>query len=319
MPKVSIVVPIYNVEQYIEKCLTSLENQTLQDIQIILVNDGSQDNSAEIAKKYVEKNPTKFLYVEKKNGGLSDARNFGMPYATGEYIAFLDSDDYVEPTLYEKMYQKAKEENSDLVECDFIWEYPDKQKIDCGEIYQGQKEMMVKARVVAWNKLIRRDLLQKVGQQYTVGVQYEDMDFFYNMIPYYHKVSFIKEPLIHYVQRDSSISNKQNEKTKDIFIVLNHVLTVYQEKGWYEEYKEELEYIYVKNLLCSSLLRMVKIQDKEIKKEALKETWMQIQEHFPNWKQNRYIKTGKKGKERYMQMVNKRTYPIICKLLERKK
>lgn len=126
MIKVSIIVPFYNVENYIEKCLKSLVNQTLKDIEILLVNDGSKDGSEEIAKKFIETYPNKIVYFKKENGGLSDARNYAIPYAKGEYIAFLDSDDYVEPNMYEEMYNKAKEQTLDYVECDFLWEYPDK-------------------------------------------------------------------------------------------------------------------------------------------------------------------------------------------------
>lgn len=108
MPKVSVIVPFYNVENYIEKCIKSLINQTLEDIEIILVNDGSKDNSINIAKKYAEKYPEKIVYLEKENGGLGDARNYGIPYAKGEYIAFVDSDDYVEKDMYKEMLKKHK-------------------------------------------------------------------------------------------------------------------------------------------------------------------------------------------------------------------
>ena len=224
MPKVSIIVPIYNVEKYLEKCLESLVNQTLQEIQIILVNDGTKDNSGEIAKEYQQKYPKKIIYLEKENGGLSDARNFGIPHATGEYIAFLDSDDYVELSIYEEMYQLAKKENSDMVECDFIWEYLDKSKQDIGVLYEGKKEMLEKVRVVAWNKLIKREIIEKAKIEFPKGYRYEDVEFTYKLIPYLEKVSFLKKTYIHYVQRDDSIANSQNERTKEIFEVLEHVL-----------------------------------------------------------------------------------------------
>ncbi|MGN1327029.1 MAG: glycosyltransferase family 2 protein, partial [Clostridia bacterium] len=102
MPKVSVIVPIYNVEKYITKCLESLANQTLEDIQIILVNDGSTDNSGKIAKEYADKY-SNIIYLEKENGGLSDARNYGLKYATGDYISFVDSDDYVNKELYSNL------------------------------------------------------------------------------------------------------------------------------------------------------------------------------------------------------------------------
>lgn len=156
MYKVSVIVPIYNVEKYIKKCLNSLVNQTLQEIQIILVNDGSKDKSGEIAKEYAQMYKNKILYLEKENGGLSDARNYGIPYAEGEYIAFIDSDDYIDENAYEEMYDKAKKENSDYVECDFIWEYPNKNKIDRYKEYTDLKEMFKNVRVVAWNKLIKK-------------------------------------------------------------------------------------------------------------------------------------------------------------------
>ena len=159
--KLSIVAAVYNLEKYLPRCLDALVNQTLQEIEILLVNDGSKDNSEQIAKEYCEKYPEKIIYLEKENGGLSDARNYAIPQAKGEYIAFLDSDDYVELDMYEKMYKLAKEDNSDMVECDFFWEYPNKQKEDIGKIYQGTHEMLEKIRVVAWNKLIKKEILKK--------------------------------------------------------------------------------------------------------------------------------------------------------------
>ena len=98
MPKVSIIVPVYNVEEYLERCLDSLVNQTLKDIEIIIVNDGSTDGSKEKIQKYINKYKN-IVYLEKENGGLSSARNYGIPYAKGEYIGFVDSDDYVELTM----------------------------------------------------------------------------------------------------------------------------------------------------------------------------------------------------------------------------
>ncbi len=312
MPKVSVIVPVYNVEKYLIKSLDSLVNQTLEDIEIIVVNDGSTDNSKKIIEVYKEKYQDKIKYLEKPNGGLSDARNFGIPHATGEYIAFLDSDDYVELDTYEKMYNKAKEENADMVECDFIWEYPNKTKIDTGTIYTNKKEMLTYARVVAWNKLIKRDLLEKYKIKFPKGLRYEDVEFFYKMVPYYNKVSFVKEPLIHYIQRESSISKVQNERTKEIFEVLDNVIEYYKNKNLYNEYKDELEYTYTRLLLCSSLFRMVKIKDKKVKKELLNTTWAKLNEKFPNWKKNKILKENKSMKNLYMKTINKITYKIYC-------
>lgn len=318
MPKVSIIVPIYNVEMYIGKCLETLVNQTLKDIEIILVNDGSKDGSAEIAKKYLKKYPEKIIYLEKENGGLSDSRNYGLPHAKGEYIAFLDSDDYVEENMYEEMYELAKKEDSDMVQCNFYWEYPDKNKKKIGELrqYSNKKEMLVKTRVEAWNKLIKREILEQNPEiKFPKGLRYEDVEFTYKLVPYVEKVSILNNPFIHYIQRGNSISNTQNERTKEIFDVLDNVIKYYKEKNLYEEYEEQLEYVYVKTVFCRSLLRMVKIQDKNIKSQLLKRTWENVNIKFPEWKKNPILKNNKSLKDIYLKTINKTTYKIYCKIL----
>ena len=313
MPKVSIVVPVYNVEKYIRKCMDSLVNQSLQDIEIIAVNDGSTDNSISILNEYKENFSNIIKVYSKTNGGLSDARNYGMKHATGEYIAFVDSDDYVERDMYEKMYNKAKEEDSDMVECDFVWEFQNKKKIDRGVVYRNKNEMIVYARVVAWNKLIRKKIIDEVHIEYPKGLRYEDIEFFYKMVPYYKKVSFVKEPLVHYVQRSDSISNVQNSRTSEIFTVLDNVIAYYRKNEIFEEYRNELEYTYARILLCSSFRRMVKIDNKQIRKKLLNETWERLNNQFPNWKKNKYLKQDKSFKNVYMRTINRITFKIyIC-------
>jgi len=315
MIKVSVIVPFYNVEQYIEKCLDTLVNQTLKEIEIILVNDGSKDKSKDIVKKYLEDYPEKIVYLEKENGGLSDARNYAIPYAKGEYIAFLDSDDYVEKNMYNDMYEKAKQENSCMVECDFYWEYKDKRKQDIGKEYKEKKEMLKNIRVVAWNKLIKREILEKTQIKFPKGYRYEDVEFTYKLIPYLEKVSFLRKPYVHYIQRQGSISNSQNERTKEIFDVLEHVIEYYKEKQLYEQYKEVLEYIYVRYAFCSSLKRVAKIQNKDIKEKLLMKTWENVIDKFPNWKKNGILKTSKSGKDLYLKSINKLTYKLYALIL----
>ena len=303
MPNVSIIVPAYNVEKYIEKCLKSLVNQTLHDIEIIVVNDGSSDKTKEEILNFMEKYPDRIKYLEKENGGLSSARNYGMPYATGEYIAFLDSDDYVEKNMYEEMYNEAKKGDYDMVECDFIWEYTNKQKEDHGVLVKSKKELIIKNRVVAWNKLIKREILEKSKVQFPMGLRYEDVEFFYKLAPFLNKVSIINKCFVHYVQRENSIVNTQNSRTKEIFKVLENVLKYYKENQIYEEYEDELEYIYTRFLLCSSLKRMIKIKDKEERKDALLKTWKNLNTNFPDWQNNKILNENKSLKNIYMKFI----------------
>lgn len=316
MPKVSVIVPIYNVEKYLEKCINSLLSQTLEDIQIILVNDGSKDNSGNIAKEYGKNNKGRVIYVEKENGGLSYARNYGLKYATGDFIAFLDSDDYIEKNAYEEMYNKAIEENADYVECDFIWEFPNKIRVDKQYPYKNKKEMLSFVRVVAWNKLIKRQLIIDNNLEFPKGLRYEDVEFTYKLIPFINKFAYVDKPFIHYVQREGSIANVQNERTADIFTVLDNVIEFYKKNNIYEEYRNELEYNYARYLLCSSLKRMCKIKDKTIREKLLTESWERLNLNFPNWKENVILKTVNIGKNKYMRTVNKSTYKIYSKILE---
>ena len=316
MPKVSVIVPIYNVEKYLEKCINSLLSQTLEDIQIILVNDGSKDNSGNIAKEYEKNNKDRVIYVEKENGGLSDARNYGLKYATGDFIAFLDSDDYIEKNAYEEMYNKAIEENADYVECDFIWEFPNKIRVDKQYPYKNKKEMLSFVRVVAWNKLIKRQLITDNNLEFPKGLRYEDVEFTYKLIPFINKFTYVDKPFIHYVQREGSIANVQNERTAEIFTVLDNVIEFYKKNNIYEKYRDELEYNYARYLLCSSLKRMCKIKDKTIREKLLTESWERLKLNFPNWKENIILKTVNIGKNKYMRTVNKSTYKIYSKILE---
>ena len=316
MPKVSIIVPIYNVEKYLERCIDSLIGQTLDDIQIILVNDGSTDNSGKIAKEYAIKYQDKIIYLEKENGGLSDARNYGLLYATGEYIGFLDSDDYIDKEAYKAMYDKAKQENADYIECDFIWEYPNKIKEDKRVEYKNKKEMLAFVRVVAWNKLIKREVIEENNLEFPKGLRYEDVEFTYKLIPHLNKVSYINKYFIHYTQRENSIANVQNARTAEIFTILDDVINYYKENEFYKEYEDELEYNYTRYLLCSSLKRICKIQDKETRIRLINETWNKLNSEFPNWKKNQVLNSVNIGKNKYMRTMNKFTYTIYTKLFK---
>jgi len=312
MPKVSVIVPVYNTENYIEKCLETLVTQTLDDIEIIVVNDGSTDNSEKLINKFIEEFPDKIKYYKKENGGLSDARNFGLNHANGEYIGFIDSDDYIDYTMYEKMYNLAKKEKADIVECDFYWIYPNKTKIDTGTEYNKKETYFTSSRVMACNKLIKKEIIKDI--KFPKGLRYEDVEFFYKIIPNINKFLILKEPLYYYIQRESSISNFQNERTSEIFNILNNILEYYKQKAIYDKYKYELEYMYIRFLLGSSFLRMVKIKDKKVRKELLQKTIDLLYEKFPNWKRNKILKNTKSKKNLYYKTVNRVTFKFYCGL-----
>ncbi len=314
MAKVSVIVPVYNVEKYLPKCLDTLVNQTLKDIEIIVVNDGATDNSEAVIDSFVYKYP-QIISLKKPNGGLSDARNFGLAYATGEYIGFVDSDDYVDIDMYEKLYEKAKEEDSDVVECDLHHVFPDGTiDTEVGERIQDKKQMLMMGRSVVWNKIYRRDWLVQTGILFPKGCIYEDVEFYLKLIPHIRKYSYVDAASIYYVQRGDSINNKQTLKTLDIIKVLGHIKDYYLEQNLFEEYKEALEFFYTRILLCSSFSRMCRIPDKKQREEALQKNWDTLQNNFPNWHRNPYLKQLKTKRGLYMRCINQTTYKLFSKL-----
>lgn len=310
MPKISIIVPVYNVYSYLDKCLKSIRNQTLKDIEVIVVNDGTKDTSQEIIDKYVALDK-RFKSVVKENGGLSDARNCGMKKATGEYLAFVDGDDYIEEDMYELMYEEAKSKNFDVVECDFTWDYPDKIIEDKTCV---KDNLLIDIRVVAWNKIYKRSVIEKANLKFTKGVRYEDVDWCYKVLANIESFSSVHKCLYHYIQRKNSIANTQNEKVRDIFIVLNNTLNYYKEKGIYEENKDELEYIYMRYIFGSSFKRVVKIKDKELMDQILDESYSNLIANFPNYKDNKFLKSRKDKKNKYFKLMNRTTYRLSSRI-----
>ncbi len=291
--KVSVIVPIYNVKKYLERCLKSLINQTLKDIEIILVDDGSTDGSGSTAKLFAELHSEKVIYLKKKNGGLSDARNYGLTFATGEYVGFIDSDDYVEPDMFEKLYCSSENGGKKIIECNFIWEYSDKIKKDLVYSYRSKRDYLVNGRVEAWNKIYKLEWLKATNVVFPSGLLYEDLNFFFKLVPFLkgiEEVAVVSDILVHYVQNESSITNLKTRQLSHIVLIYEDIFDFYKKLGIYEEYFNELEYKFCRNLLVSFLIKVLKVKDKNIKYKLLDLFYLKINNYFPSWKKNLYLR-----------------------------
>ncbi len=223
MIKVSIIVPVYNVEKYLTECLNSLVGQTLKDIEIVAVNDGSKDNSLRILEEYAEKDK-RIKIINQKNAGLSAARNRGVEAATGEFVAFIDSDDWVDLDFCEKLYTAATEEKADIAAGELVWyENPQKNvKQICYKrklVCKGLKEKYYKllngsAYCYVCNKIYRRETLIKSGVVFPEGKVYEDMHWSPRVMCELGKAVAIGGVSYYYRQNVSSITHltPQNEK-----------------------------------------------------------------------------------------------------------
>ncbi|OCN05579.1 hypothetical protein A4S06_08415 [Erysipelotrichaceae bacterium MTC7] len=313
--KVSVVIPFYNVENYIERCMESLKSQTLKEIEFIIVDDGSKDASRVIVERYLD--DSRFKLYTKENGGLSDARNFGMQYVQGEYMCFLDSDDYVDSTMYETMYNKAIEKNLDMVSCDFVWEFEKHCRKDQG---LQKNPLLLDVRAVVWNKMFRTAIIKEHKLQFIKGLRYEDVAFTYIYIPYIERYELLSEPFVHYIQRDGSIVNTQNEKVRDIYTILDHVFSYYKNHQIYEAYEEQLEYVTIRYIFGSSLKRIVKIEDAKLRNQIIMENWEYLNERFPNWRNNRFLRNQKTMKNTYMKLMKSRNaYLLSARILRHQK
>lgn len=294
MPKVSIVVPVYNTKKYLEKCLDSLVYQTLDDIEIIVVNDGSPDESQKIIDRYVQAYPNKVQAYVKENGGLSDARNFGISKCNGEYIGFVDSDDYVNLDMYQNMYNKAKEQDFDMVVCDIRYVYENVSKEVSSQVDEDINDLdKIKAQMVniypaAWNKIYKKKLFEN-GVLFKKGVWYEDVEFLYRLFPYIKSIGTIKKTFVNYVQRDGAITRTFDERVYNYIDNFNGIVEFYKAKSFYDEYYSELEYSYVRYLYMTFIKTACNFDKKEYKK-ACKLAKKNVLEKFPNYKQNKYIK-----------------------------
>ena len=292
-PLVTVVVPIYNVEDYLAECLDSLETQTYQKIEVLLIDDGSKDGSANVAKAYEAKDP-RFKYISQKNQGLSAARNTGIAKAKGEYISFIDSDDWVEPDYVESMLKTAIENDADLVDCGFIRE-------DGTHSITAFKENHVYSRtgamnvldniftddyllmILACNKLIRTKVMDHV--KYTVGKIHEDEYIVHRMIDECDIVCTVTNPLYHYRIRQDSITGANRDEDLRHFHVLDAHLDRVDccNKQFYGEFYRKIVYSMFEELI----LLMRRYSPETYKKEHLtgKFRWLMITQCIKNYKQ----------------------------------
>lgn len=309
--KVSVIVPVYNVEKYLDKCLDSLANQTLKDIEVIIVNDGSPDNSDKIIKKYVKKYHNMYAY-DKENGGLSSARNYGLKYAKGEYIAFIDSDDYVTVDMYEKMYLKAKENDFDMVVCDINYVYPNKiTPVNCGIKCDTTNIKNVYSTIhpAAWNKIFKKELF-KNNILFKNGVWFEDVEFIYRLLPFIKSIGVVHENFNQYIQREGSITNTINPKIYDYIGNLNGIIDFYKENRLFSEYRKELEYVYVR-YLYATFIKSVSRYDYDEYIKAVNKAIENVKTHFPRFRRNSYFYKSFKGI--YLIIFNKNIAKILYK------
>ncbi|MBM7418495.1 MULTISPECIES: glycosyltransferase [Chryseobacterium] len=244
-PKVSVIVPVYNVEHYLAKCLDSLVNQSLQNIEIIVVNDGSKDGSGNIIQQYSEKYSDKIKAFTKENGGLSDARNFGIDQATGDYLGFVDSDDYVSGTMFEEMLSLAEKNDAEMVICNIqkvnedgnvtrkLTQIPNMpEKI----VLEKHFSVFSDLSYFACNKLFKRELF--INKRFKKGVHFEDIQLIPQLLLECKILAQTQSFHYQYLERADSISKTHNERGLDILKAIEDVEDVFKISKYSSKIKE---------------------------------------------------------------------------------
>lgn len=269
MIKVSIVVPVYNCEKYLKRCLDSLVNQTLKEIEIIIINDCSTDNSFNIAKSYesMYKEKVKIINVN-KNRGCGGARNAGIDIAKGKYIGFVDGDDDVALDMFEQLYKIANRADYDMVDCKFFDEYRNQEiittcKESMGILNTEKRKKLIASPGYVWSKIVKRNILIDNNIRFRENVAYEDFDFTPIVMLFCKKVCATNKILYNYRYNKLSITNEytRNIHVDDKIIAMRELVNGFKNLNEYDKYRDEITYLIY--LTYSNMIQAILVLEKE--------------------------------------------------------
>ena len=270
--KLSVIVPVYKAEAYLRECVDSILNQTEKDLEIILVNDGSPDSSGDICAEYVARYPDKITLISLDNGGQGRARNHGIDVAKGDFLSFIDSDDFIEPDMYELMLAAAERECADIVVCDMEKRYDDG---GVEYVKSALQEDPMAAVGSASNKIFKRSLVGDV--RFPVGLWYEDFSFSANLAMLSEKTAFVNEPLyIYRCGQESTMNNNNARKNLDIIDIMRDIRAFADEGG----YKDSFEFLLINHVLLESVKRVAR-QNAPDKKAIISALRRYVRENIP--------------------------------------
>ncbi len=292
--KLSIVVPCYKVEQYLPRCLDSLVGQTLEDIEIVCVNDGSPDGCLSILKEYRERYGSRIVIIDKKNGGVWKARKDGIMAASGEYIGFVDPDDYVHRDYAAKLYEAAVGKDADIACCGFYRIDSDTGKTLSTEmtkfrydVFDIQKEpgLLPEVNIALWNKIFRAGIIKRMYDISRVPKVQDDL-MFANLI-YINAgvITFVNEALVYYMIRSGSvISSFRKEYIPDIYSAMKELRDIYRKNN-----RAMLDYIDAEAFLHLGIVLMHRLSKEKEFRRILKNNTAFLDKEFPGWRKNPYI------------------------------
>ena len=301
--KVSVIVPVYGVAQYIERCVRSLMAQTLDDMEVLFVDDHGPDNSVDLIRQTLAGSPraSQFrILTPPHNLGAGMARNYALPEATGEYVAFVDSDDWVEPTMFQELYEEAKRQgDAELCYCQLCKDYEDGKPsetlanpaVEAGP-FSHEKRAFFLSRYVSMftSYLFRRDLIARHQVRFPEERSADDSYFVTCLLLTARSVARVDKPFYHYIVRPGSVvTAKHSDKYLKRLAVFAHLIQFAKESGAYDEFKDEVDYIYLKKGCLSSVFSYVYNNERPAK-GPVQGIMAELRRQVPRYEANRYYR-----------------------------
>lgn len=324
MSKVTVIVAVYNVEAYIARCIESIIKQTYQDIEILLIDDGSIDKSGNVCDEYAERD-YRIRVIHKENGGLSDVRNIGTKEASGHFVMYIDGDDYISCNCVELAVKCAEMHEADVVIFDIeeleeatgrkeSWSIniPREQKLNI----QTNPELLIMTPS-ACNKLYRKSLWEKAKLQYPVGRVYEDLTITPQLLLNAERIVYLKsKPLYHYILREGSIMREKNfqRSYENRKAAMEDVLAYFKKKNMFDKYKTELEYMMFEHVYFVPTKEVLYYNSKS---EYLNKFGDYVFHVFPHADKNIYIRKWMSKKDRVILFLMKRRQYRAIQLLSK--
>lgn len=314
MTKISIIIPVYNGEKYIKKCLDSIKSQTFQDYEVLIINDGSKDNTKKIIETYLEDD--RFKLYNRTNHGIGSSRNFGIEKSKGNYICFIDSDDYVDLNYLEKLYTKINSDKLDMVVCNYIElneELNIEKKVKINEFanttINKNPELLLEINKSPWNKIYKKNIIKNI--KFPENLKYEDTEFLLKVMKN-AKIGYINEYLNYYIIHSNSETTTMDKRVFDILTIIKNI------RDFYENSNSNIkEYI---NRMTLQILTTYTIQqkyqkDKKLANKFINNAFEYIEDNIPNYKQNEYFKSLNKIKS--LIKKNKNLTKLYCNISRR--
>ena len=308
MADISVIIPVYSGEKYIRKCLDSVINQTKKEIEIVVVNDGSADNTESIIKEYKDK---RIKYFKNTNHGIGYSRNFGVSKSSGKYIMFLDSDDYIDKDECKLLYEKCLEDDLDISICDFYKVYNnDLIEVNLGDFKSSSLKDnpdIITEFLNPWGKLYNKKILTDNKIKFVENLKYEDAPFVIETFCNAKKIGKVNKALHYYVIHGNSETTVRDEKCFDILKIVDKIRKYTKDK---EYLKDKIDKLTVR-ILTNYTIQQRMQKNKKIGMKFIDEAFSYLKKEVPDYKNNKYYEN--RGMKKIIEK-NKLLTKIYCRL-----